>query len=1851
MAEHEDHVEVHVDDDVRSISSVRSTSSQRSSASVRAMDRRAHLAALQEQSKFAEDEAKLLAAQRETELKLKQLDIAKQMAIARAELAVYEDEEVTFPKLRQQVVSSPNHVVLQSVSGHFAEEPAHVSMQSTHHSDESTSQVPVYVEPQPYQCQQLPTTRGMMAAMGEYFNYFRLPKLELSAFGGDPLEFQQWRMSFQKIVEEVTPDPSHRLQYLQQFTSGDASMLVSGFMLDQVNGYENAMKELTKEFGDPYVLARAYIAKIDGWPQIKASDTIGLRSFVTLLKKCRGSIDTLRHLRQLNTDLYLQKVIVKFPMHIQASWRKTVTSLEDRNVDVTFPELVDFLDKQSKIVRHPVFSAEALLEAEGKAKVAVSNKTVPSFPKRKAVYVTATESAVNASTCPQCSESHDLDDCQQYLRKSLDDRHRFLVNKKLCFSCYGQTSRGHTARSCRSRRTCGTCGRRHPTGLHGYRPAQQQLSVVNSTEASSSVNTSCATHIQSSSVAMSIVMVRVFHGQNEVIVYAALDSMSSACFVTSDVCRQLGVDGEPTEITIKTMSDECRQETAVVQGLHIQSVLGGESVPLPKAYVQHSIPVDADEIPSHDMLMKWAHLKNLVSKMPERDANIPVGLLIGANCPKALQPQQIVSAEGTVPFAVKTVLGWCVSGPMFPTESHSYGVLCHRILARECQSKVVDTGLKDMMISMYEHDFNEVKSESSCMSQEDIRFMSLLQTEARLVSGHYELPLPFRRDDVAMPNNRSQAVQRMGAIKKRFEVNEKFKSDYTKFMNDIIDKGYARGICSEQNSAESDSKQWYLPHHGVYHPQKPNKIRVVFDCSSQYAGKSLNQQLLSGPNQTNSLLGILIRFRQERVAFLADIEAMFYQVRIAEKHTNFTRFVWWPNGDMKSELADYTMTVHLFGATSSPGCAQFALKKTADDNEAAYGAEVADTLRRNFYVDDLLKSVDSVSQARSLALAVKDMCAEGGFRLTKFVSNDPRALEAIPEADRARVGGQVDLSQPTSIERALGIHWCVENDSLEFRITMKDRPLTRRGMLSTVSSIYDPLGLAAPFLLKGKKLLQELCSLKAEWDEEIGDDTRASWEQWRAGLPALEYIKIPRCLKSIAIGEVSDVSLHHFSDASTVGYGACSYVRFVGVGGSIHCSLLVGKSRVSPLKPVTIPRLELTAATVAVKVGRMLESELDYGNLRSFYWTDSNAVLGFINNEARRFHIFVANRAHFIRTNSEISAWRHVNTEDNPADDASRGLNCLSVNSSHRWFNGPAFLWTAEDCWPKSTESNFQLENCGEMKKSVYAVNAVETLNFLDLLEKRVSNWYTLKKFVVIWLRFVEYIVTKSVSERGAPKVAELDKAEQIILRSVQRRHFQQEVLSLSSCSEGQKSRPVRKSSSIFRLNPMLDAEGLLRVGGRLRRSFLDDGLKHPVILPKNSHVAYMIVLWCHVSVKHGGRSLTLNEVRSNGFWIIAGNSVVRSIIHKCVTCRGLRGSTANQKMSDLPVDRVSPAPPFTYCAVDLFGPFVIKEGRRELKRYGCLFTCLACRAIHIETTNSLDTASFINALRRFIARRGNIRILRSDNGTNFVGAERELNEACKTIDAEKVSRFLSKQGADFIKWKRNPPLASHMGGVWERQIRSVRAILSALLKQHGHLLDDELFRTLLIEVEAVVNGRPLTVESLSDPNGPCPLSPSQLLTMKSSAVVPPLGVFEKPYLFCRRRWRRVQHIANEFWSRWSKEYLTSLQPRSKNITVFRNFQVGDIVLVKDDSLMRNEWPLAKVVSVHMDDKQECVRSVSLRMATHDLTAKRVIKERPVNKLVLLLESEQWTSTLSRVCSDTCVMYLTAILIAVLCLT
>nr|XP_020464125.1 uncharacterized protein LOC109964879 [Monopterus albus] len=328
--------------------------------------------------------------------------------------------------------------------------------------------------------------------------------------------------------------------------------------------------------------------------------------------------------------------------------------------------------------------------------------------------------------------------------------------------------------------------------------------------------------------------------------------------------------------------------------------------------------------------------------------------------------------------------------------------------------------------------------------------------------------------------------------------------------------------------------------------------------------------------------------------------------------------------------------------------------------------------------------------------------------------------------------------------------------------------------------------------------------------------------------------------------------------------------------------------------------------------------------------------------------------------------------------------------------------------------------------------------------------------------------------------------------------------------------------------------------------------------------------------------------------------------------------------MSELPRERVEVSPPFMYCGMDCFGPFIIKQGRKECKRYGLILTCLSSRAVHIEMLGDMTTDALINALRCFISLRGAVCQLRCDQGTNFVGAKNELREGLKLCDTKTLETFLADKQCEFIF---NAPSASHAGGIWERQIRTIRNVLNVTLAQSSGRLDDASLRTLFYEAMAIVNSRPLTVDGLNDPTSPEPLTPNHLIMMKSKVALPPPGKFVKEDIYAAKRWRRVQFLTEQFWSRWKKEYLLNVSTRQKWHVPRRNLKVNDIVIIKEDSLPRNQWQLGRVVQT-TEGTDGLVRRVKVQVGERKLTkkpehsSKPSIIERPIQKLVLLLESE-----------------------------
>lgn len=1799
----------------------------------------------------------------ETELKAKRENLELQTAIAAAEaklqvLSMYEPARsvsdasgnaARAATIAETLKATPNQVVRpKTFSRELAPDTDAVPRDSDVHHDFAKSQptrsdvrIPSHVD--------TGSLFNIMQRQNDIAEIFMkqqslstLPPMDIPVFSGDPLDFTFFIRAFEHGVESKTTNNKDRLYFLEQFTKGQPKVLVRSCQhMPSERGYKEAKRLLYQHFGNEYTIATAYTEKALNWPALRPEDNKALNEFALFLTGCCNTIDSVEYVEEMDSPSNMRAIVSKLPFKLREKWRAVACELQERTgLRARFCDLVSFVDKQAKIVSHPLFGniqdntmakdnlkfktnrSSNLQVKERKTTFATSVTPVPE-PKKQRTMEKDLAKASHETLCLCCNKNHGLDVCSILKHKPHNEKLDFLKSKGLCYGCLLP---GHMSKGCVQRLTCQKCSLKHPTILHlpDRKPvlpkSQDGDSSLTVTDTVISETCGCtgAGHLVCS---LAIVPVRVKSKKSnqEVLTYAFLDPGSSATFCTEQLMKELKLTGRKTNILLRTMGQERSVSTHVCTELEISGLNENNFVDLPQVFSQKEIPVKGENIPQQKDVQKWKYLEEV--HLPQIDAGI--GLLIGTNVPKILEPWKVINSRGDGPYAVKTILGWIVNGPL---ERENIQTNRNTGWTQVMANRISVVTLENLIQQQMRYDFPECEqAENLEMSIEDRQFMKSVSQSIKLVDGHYCIDLPLKKKDVMFPNNYVVASLRSQFLKRKFKRNSAFYMDYCSFMEDMLLKGHAEKIPASEIEGTL-GRIWYIPHHGVYHPQK-HKLRVVFDCAATYQGKSLNSQLLQGPNLNNSLIGVLVRFRHKPIALAADVEGMFHQVRVPAKDKDLLRFLWWPKGDTAQEVEEYRMSVHLFGATSSPSCAIYALQRCAKDNSAQHRSEVIQTVLRNFYVDDCLSSVATEQQGIALMHDLREMCASGGFNLTKWMSNSRTVLASISEESKAKTVKDLDLEKDKlPLERALGVQWCVETDTLQFKVTLQEKPLTRRGILSMVSSIYDPLGILSPVILPAKQILQELCRTKHDWDDKIPETLRHQWNLWLASLQNLNDFQVERCMKPLNFGEITSAQLHHFADASELGFGTVSYLLMENHRGNQHCAFVMGKARVAPVKTVTVPRLELTAATMAARMDNMLKSELDLILQESVFWTDSTSVLKYLNNESTRFRTFVTNRVTAIRELSKASQWRYVNSSSNPADIASRGLTVDAFLKANSWLTGPSFLTKPESEWPKMPSYTLKL-SVNDLEVKEVCVNAVSADNsdYTSQFFSHYSDWYRLKRAIAWFLKFKSTLKTlmekrnelchslrdnlavnselqnfKSSLSGVTLTVSDLEKAEEEIIRYSQTIMFPEEIKAL------QQGKTVKHSSALYKLSPVLQ-DKILRVGGRLSRSSMPEEAKHPAILAKDHPVSHLILRSIHADVGHSGRNHMLSKLREK-YWIPKAQTAIRKILSQCTICKRQRGTTGKQFMADLPRDRLLPdEPPFTNVGIDYFGPFEIKRGRTLIKRYGVIFTCLTLRAVHIEVASSLDTDSCIHALRRFVSRRGQVKTIRSDNGTNFIGAERELQKAIQSLNNDRIQTTMLAKG---VQWIFNAPTASHHGGVWERQIRTVRKILNSIVKQQS--LDEESLQTLLCEVEAIINSRPITKVS-NDPNDLEALTPNHLLLLK---VKPPMspGVFDKADLYSRRRWRQVQYMADIFWKRWIKEYLPDLQERQKWQSLVQNLKPGDVVLVADDSAPRNSWVMGRVLQTFTDNKG-LVRQARVKTSTNILL-------RPVTKLCLLLEAD-----------------------------
>ena len=1686
-------------------------------------------------------------------------------------------------------------------------------------------------------------------ALASVIRHMNRPRPEMMTFDGNPLDYGKFITNFDThIISDMDTD-TEKLSYLLQCCKGPAKRLIEicyhTAVIDPKQSYLDARKRLHEHYGKDYIIASACVESLIKGSNIKPYDSEGLLQFATQLRACFITVERMHYFGDLNTFQTLISIAKRLPFKLREKWARKASEIESNESRVAlFKDFVVFVEAESTLSNSRF--RKALNESTYD-----SNKRTPPVRQRVATHTVVVNRSVEQGhsskpklpgmKCPCCEGQHQLSKCYRFRGFPRSGRRLFLRDHRLCDNCF---QAGHFARECtvESKCTVEGCKERHDTLLHptqttttsahsganadesragsskssAPRDGSQQISNVSSSKPTSGNNkltaSSDATFCTPSdkndrSVYLCIVPVRVQSEDKVITTYAFLDQGSTVTLCDERLLKLLKVKGQPTEFNLTTISHRSQRRSGVEISLIILSLDERSSFDLPSVLSVKDLPVKPNTIPAKGVLEKFSHLEGLqFPKIQKKD----VLLLIGADVPEIFNVLETRIGKPRQPIAVKFPLGWTLMGPSAERAAqHDTSPTFHVNF-----TKIDNDALHKQVERLWQTDF----ADSSCdtgiaTSREDRYALKLLEESVRFNGANYELPLLWKPHAPPLRNNRAVAVRRLVSLEKRLKADDHLRESYVKTVNTYIEKGYAQEL-SDENEGE-DGKVWYLPHHAVMHPRKPDKVRVVFDCSAKYCGLSLNDVLLQGPCLANDLVATLLRFRQEQIVLVGDIESMFHRIRVRKEDCNALRFLWWPDGDLEKTPTAHQMLVHLFGATSSPVCANYCLRRVADDFGSEFDFKVTETVKKNFYVDDYLCSVSTEEDAITLVNSVCKLLAKGGFRLTKFVSNSSKVMETIPESERAKTVAKLDLSGGVE-QRVLGVNWNVIEDKIGFKIDLPKRPCTRRGILSVTCSLYDPLGLAAPVTIVPKLFMQDLCKRKFDWDQAIPQQDEFLWNKWLSELPDLETMDLTRCVKPSDFGTVKLFELHHFCDASSVAWGAVSYLRMVNAEQRIHCAFMIGKSRLAPLKTLSIPRLELTAAVLAVKLDKMLRKQLEFEEMQSTFWTDSTAVLQIIRNSTKRFPVFVANRVAKIEEASSVSSWRHVASKQNPADDASRGISAHDLcKEGSRWLHGPAFLWKDEETWPElpllpPLPDEFVLS---KNPQRVVCVGIAEERD--DVLQKLISDCSyffrarkklaSLKRCIIIWRSKTCKSQDQPVFAFGSgPTLSELKDAEMRLIQYVQRQSFGNLIDKLSEPSGPQ---PVKKydcERSMLKLNPIL-VDGVLRVGGRLSEAEVAFEVKHPIILPNSHHLTDLIIQRFHHEVGHAGLNHTWASLR-NRYWIIRGGAAVRRVLGKCLVCRRWRAPVQQQVMADLPRARLQAhKPAFSETGVDYFGPIFVKQGRNKLKRWGCLFTCLSIRAIHLEVVHSLDTSSFIDALRRFLARRGNIEHLMSDNGSNFVGAKRELNEAVRNWNQKQIVAYLHQRS---IKWSFNPPTASHMGGSWERMIRSTRRILTVLLAEQR--VTDETLLTVFAEAEGIINSRPITPITL-DPENKEPLTPSHLLLLRPCQTLPPDEYDQRDAIRCR--WKQAQYLADQFWLRWTAEYMTMLNSRQKWLDEKRNLQVDDVVLVVDTSIPRSKW-LKGVVVDTFPDKKGHVRATLIK-TVHGLM------KRPISKLCLILEN------------------------------
>jgi len=1649
---------------------------------------------------------------------------------------------------------------------------------------------------------------------------------DLPIFGGDPDDWPKFIADYNNSTAHYHIAEIDNLHRLEKALKGKAKELVKSH-LSYPHMVGKIIEILERRFGRPEFIIDFLIQKVRSHKRIREDQINELLDFASEVDNLTVSVEKLNQYAHLSNPQLIKELELKLPMALMMSWGKF-----NRNWDgiVTLRDFSDWLmDETSGLVRFYHFAKKREEEKPKRARpVGHIDQDTP-----EQVLTIQRRGSQNPSPCETCGRSHPTEHCMQ--NKTVAQRWDIVKRFSLCAKCL---MKGHVARECKRGKCPMTgCGRDHHSLLHP---------TIRTKETSEPPNT--VAFVKDGSIDSKNPPERDFEGRvilkmapvilssptKSCSTFAFLDPGSKITMVEEGIAKSLGATGRHGQLNITWVGGKRMNVKTSLVTLKIRGESRKDSFTLRDVHTFPNLNLFTQSISQKD-LERW----RLDGKGIQTYSTAKPGILIGADYAHLFHPEH---SENGSPVAEETKLGWVVSGPGKGTpKSHSDGLVgfiqslqplkMENMKAKEegpspstrpqplqgMPEKRAAPEENQSAFEVYcthkEEDFQELVKDffmtdnfavsppkKVIQSKENERAMTILEKTTRRVDGAWETGLLWKEDHPVLPNNYQTALKRLTSVERKMDTDPKFAEKYREKISEYLTKGFAKKL---QPDELGGNNIWYLPHFRHINPKKPEKFRLVFDAAAKTHGVSLNSFLLKGPDLYKPLPEVLVKFREHRYGFTADIKDMFHKVKVIERDLPSQRFLW--RGMDRTNPPDiYQMQVMVFGAACSPASAHFVKNRNAERFAMAL-PKAADAIIHKHYVDDYLDSVDTIEEARERIRDVTKIHNKGGFEICNWIASDSRALEGVPYEHHAQIK-KFSLTENYT-ERVLGLYWDPEQDIFTFtkrfvgineELVNGEMTPTKREVLKILASIFDPVGYIEHFRVKAKIIFQATWTFGIGWDDKIPESLSIKWKAWLRELNQIDTLKIPRCYE-VNVNRATNVYLHVFVDAGEPAYAAVAYFAFEFPEQSITTALVMAISRVAPVKPqMSIPRLELQAAVLGARVAKAVKEMHNYKIDEIHFWSDSSTVLKWLRSEARKFKPFVAHRISEVEETTQGAAWHWVPGKLNPADLATKDSIPSDLSPESVWFQGPEFIKGSRDEWPKESEEPHLDRDSLELKRNedseeVFTIIPVEP----HMKWGNFSNWQRL----INTIAYVKRVFKKKGFKRAYPRLTVFEKfdAGEQIWRWVQMESFTEEVQCLMT------GKSVPHTSRLYSLTPFLDSQGLVRMQGRLDRTpNLQTETKCPIILDPRHPAVKLLISHYHKTCRHQGQETVLNELRSQ-YWILGARSAVRRAFRECRWCQLQKPIPLHQEMGQLPAERVTkPFRAFMHVGLDYFGPMEVTVGRRHEKRWGALFTCMATRAVHLELADFLTTDSAIMALRRFIARRGTPTTISSDNGTNFHGADNELQLAMKEIDAEKMEAEATTKG---IVWKFIPPSAPHMGGVWERLVQSVKVALKNTLKERAP--KQEILHTLLVEAENIVNSRPLTYVS-SDPKDTGSLTPNHFLIGSSNGGRIP-GEFEPNDIWLKKQWRAAQALADEFWGRWIKEYLPTLNKRNKWYEKGQQLKIGDLVFIADGDLPRGTWPKGLVTAV-FPGKDNQVRVVEVK------TANGRIYKRPIAKILSL---------------------------------